>query len=122
VPFRDRERQRELRALAAGQRARPLPPIETQLVHPLGRALRVPTGIEACPHLQVLPDGEPRIGRAVLGEEADRRQLGRPRAGPGAQYPDAAGARLEQADGEMQQGALTGAVRPDEAYHASGWD
>ena len=50
-PLRHGERQRELRALPAGQRAGALAEVKSELLDPAGGEGRVPRGIEPVTHL-----------------------------------------------------------------------
>ncbi len=86
--FGDRHRQRNLGALAAGERTGPLVGIEVELFDPSLGELLIPVRTEGGAHHQVLRDGHPVVDRSVLGEESDLVELDPPRAGAPAEHPD----------------------------------
>ena len=64
----------------------------------------------------------PAVDRRVLGEETDPGELLRGAARPLAQDADGARVRFQQPGGQLQQGGLARAVRPDQPGHPSGGD
>ena len=82
----------------------------------------VPARVHPPAESQVIGDREPGVGRGVLGDEADAGELVRRRAGTPTEDGDRPGARLEEADGELEQRGLAGAVRPDEPDDLAGGD
>ena len=86
--FGDRHRQRDLGALAAGERTGLLVGIEVELFDPSLGELLIPVRTEVRAHLQVLRDGHPVVDRSVLGDESDLVELGPPRAGAPAEHAD----------------------------------
>ena len=101
-PFRDRQRERELGPLAAGELAGPLARIEAELADAALGQLVVPARVEPRAETEVIVNGKPRVGRGVLGHEANPAELpgvvrGRrprtsivPAVGAAARLPDAA--------------------------------
>ena len=113
------ERERQLRALPAGQLARLLRQVEPEPRDPLARQRLVPAGVQPRAEAQVVLDAEAAVGRRVLGDEADAGALLGVLGRAGAQHLDRAGVGGEQAGGEVQQRALARAVGADEADHAA---
>src|SRR5207253_11523332 len=73
-PLRERERQRDLRLLAARERAGLPREWKTERVEALARELVVPAGVERRTELQQFAEPEAAIERVVLCDEADPRQ------------------------------------------------
>ena len=71
----DRHGERDLGALASRQRAGALARIEAESLDPLFGEGRIPRGVEPGAHPQVVGDRHPRVGRGVLGHEADPAEL-----------------------------------------------
>ena len=67
-------------------------------------------------------DRERRVGRRVLGDEADPPELRRALGGTAVEHLDRARRRLQQADREMEQRRLAGPVRADEPDDLPGGD
>jgi hypothetical protein len=65
---------------------------------------------------------KPRVDRRVLGEETDPAELLRGADRALAQDPDPSRVRFQQPGGQLQQGGLARAVRPDEPGHPPGGD
>src|SRR5581483_2279658 len=84
------------------------------------RPVLVPALVQPATDRQRLADGEIWIERRVLGDEADARQSLAALTRRKAEHLDRAGARREQADGQLQQSRLTCSIGPDEADHAAG--
>ena len=76
-PLRQPEGQGELGALAAGELAGLLPRVEAEPLDPAPGDRVVPARVEVRTEAQVVGDREPGVGRGVLRDEADLRQLGR---------------------------------------------
>ncbi len=87
-PLGGRQGEGELGALAAGQRPGPLPEVKAELADAALGELVVPAGVEPAAHPQVASDGEPRVDRRVLGDEADPGELRRGAGRALAQDPD----------------------------------
>ena len=112
----------ELGPLATREGAGPLARVQVQLVDaPPGHGV-VPARVHVGAHGQVVLHTEAGVGRGVLGHEAHPGQLGRVVGGRLAQHLDAARARAEQPDGQVQQGGLAGAVGADQSDHVAGRD
>ena len=120
-PLGDREGQGEPGPLPAGQGAGPLPRVQAELPDPALGQLAVPARVEPAAHAQMAGHGKPRVGRGVLGDEADCAQLRRG-AGAFAQNRDRARGRREQPGCQLQERGLAGAVRPDQPDHPAGRD
>ena len=82
------QRQRQLGSLATRQRTRLLARVDFELVDPTFGELAVPVRVEVSTHTKVLGDRQPGIGRRVLGDEANPRELCRTIAGASAKYRD----------------------------------
>ena len=114
--------QRQLGLLAARQRAGSLLGVEVEVVDPPAGQVVVPPGIHVRAEAEVVLDGEAGIGGSVLRHEADPGQLRRVVRRGSPQHLDAAGTRGQQADGEVEQGGLAGAVGADQADDVTGRD
>ena len=73
-PLRERERERDLRLLAAGELADLLPEREPELLDARVRERVVPGRVELAAERQRLGDREALVERMVLRDEADARQ------------------------------------------------
>ena len=113
--LRDRERQRELGPLTAGERAGPLTRIEIQVDDPVLGELVVPVRIEPRTHAKVIAHRQARVGGCVLGDKADAPELSRVACGRTAEHVDRARRRRQQSDREVQQRGLARAVGSDQA-------
>ena len=121
--FATPERERELRALAAGELARPA-----------GRGSRpsrwmrcarqgvVPARVEVRAEAQVVGDAQAGVRRRVLRDVADLRPAARAGRGPPPSTSMVPAVGASMPDGEVEQRALAGAVRADEADDAAGRD
>ncbi len=67
-------------------------------------------------------DAEPGVRRGVLADEADLGPLGVATGGPRAEHLDLAGRRRQHAHGQVEEGALAGAVGTDQPDHPAGGD
>lgn len=118
--FRDAERQCELGALTAGQLARALLRVQAEALDPCQGERIVPARVESRAEPEVVGHTQSRVRRGVLCDEPDLGELRT--AGRCAEDLDAAGGRCQHADGKVEQGALTGAVRSHQADDAAGRD
>ena len=117
-PLGERERERDLRLLAAGELADLLVERQPQALDPLAGDRVVPARVQLAAELERLADREALVQRVLLGDEADpREQLGGLVLRRAAEHAHAARARPQQADGELEQRRLAGAVGADERGH-----
>jgi hypothetical protein len=122
-PLREREAERHLRLLAAGERAGLAVERQAEPREPLAREPVVPARVELRAHAQQVADREAAVQRMVLRDEADaREQVGVVALRRAAEHLDAARRRLGQTDREVEERRLAGAVRPDERGHAAARD
>ena len=112
--LRHRQGERELGALAAGQLARLLAGVEPELLDPCLGERFVPARVHPCAEPQVIANRQSRIGRGVLGDEADAGQLARARARLPTENSDRSGVWTKETDRELEERRLAGAVRADE--------
>ena len=119
-PLRERERERHLGLLPAGELSDLLAGREAEQLDAPDGDLLVPARIELATELQRLADGEALVQRVILGDEADPRQ-----DGPGlrtrraAEHAHLARTRLAQPDRELQERRLSRSVRPDQRGDAA---
>ena len=114
-PFRQREGERDLRLLAPREASDPLAERQAEVGDPLAREVVVPRRVELAAELQRVGHGEALVQRVLLGDEADpgeHRVRLVARVVP--EHPHRAGGRARQADRELEQRRLAGAVRADE--------
>ena len=119
-----RERQRQLRALAAGEAAGPLAEVEPEAGRSAGpRARASHVGFRLAPSRRWSADGERRGRAARPGRRTRSARAGR-RSAPGRspEHVDRPLGRVEQPDREVQQRRLARAVRADEPDDAAGRD
>jgi hypothetical protein len=103
------QRQGDLGTLPPGQLADLPVERDRESFQPAAGAGLVEAGVELAAEGQVLGGGEVAVHGGVLGHEPHPgEQAGIARSV--VQHPDAAGGGREQADGEVQQGGLAGAV------------
>ena len=114
-PLGDGDGEGELGTLSAGELARLLLRLKVEPFDTGLRKLGIPAGIQLGAELEVIGDGQARVGRSVLGDVADPRQLGGTRGGLFAEHLDSASGRREHPAGDLQQGGLARAVGPDQA-------
>ena len=74
-PLGDGDSEGELGTLPAGELARLLLRLEAELVDTGLRELRIPAGIQLGAELEMIGDGQARVGGGVLGDVTDPRQL-----------------------------------------------
>jgi hypothetical protein len=115
-----RQGEGELGPLPAGQRPGPLPPVKAELADAARGELAVPALVEPRSRAQVPGDGKPPVDRRVLGDEANPGELRRGAARAPAQDADLSRVRVEQPGGQLQQGRLARAVRPDQPSDPAG--
>ena len=114
-PLGQRERQRHLRLLAAGQLPDPLAGRQPEPVEAVAREPVVPARVQLAAEPEHLGDREAAVQRMLLGHEADaREQLARITLRRQAEHADGSGAGPAEADRDLQQRRLAGAVGPDE--------
>ncbi len=82
--------------------------------------LVVPARIERGPEPQHLGHGEAAIERPVLGDEANPTQNRGIIGGRGTEDAHLSYGRRQEADGQIEQGALAGAIRSDQGGDATG--
>jgi hypothetical protein len=114
-PLGDGDGQSELGALASGELASFLLRVELELVDSCLRKLRIPVAVHLGAELEVVGHRQVCVGGGVLGDVADPRQLRGACGGRFAEYLDATGGWREHPAGNLQQGGLARAVRPDQA-------
>ena len=122
-PLRERQRQRDLRALPAGKIPHLLLQRQVELGDARASGLVVPAGVKAAADVEHLLDREAAVERVLLGEEADAREsFGGVRVRIEPEYAHQTGARTRQAYRESQERCLARAVRPDERRHGAARD
>ena len=109
----------ELRLLAAGQPAGLLLQRDAQLTQPGPGIVLVEPPVQVAGQVQHVGGGQVLVQRRVLGDERDAVQRGRHRRAA-AEHGDGARGRRRQADCQVQQGGLAGAVRADQRRHVPG--
>ena len=113
-PAGQRDRERELRLLPAGELADLLPGRDAEPFQPVVGPALVPAPVQAAGHPQHVGDRQVPVERRVLGDEGDPlERVGRAR-GHAAEHGHAALGGLGQADRHGEQGGLAGPVRADE--------
>jgi hypothetical protein len=120
--FGDPQSEGELGALPTRQFSSALLGIQAKALDPGLSHLVVPARIEPGPQTQVVGDAQPGIGRCVLGDESDLRQLSRTRGGRATEHLDRARGLRQQADGQVQQRAFAGPVGSDQPDDAPSGD
>jgi hypothetical protein len=113
-PLGERQGERELGALPAGQRSGPLPGVQADLRDPPLRQLVVPAGVEPGTQPEVIRDPHAGVCRSVLRDVADPGQLRPADGGRLAEDADRAAGGRELPGAQPQQGCLARAVRADE--------
>ncbi len=120
-PLRERERERDLRLLAA----RELPDLavegQAETLDARAAPVVVPARVEPRPSFRISRDAEPAMQGMVLRDERRRAAARRSRSsrGRGPSTCSAPVVGLAQPDRELQQRRLAGAVRADERRHRS---
>src|SRR6185437_4676461 len=114
------QRERELRALTAGELACLLGWVEPDPGDPVLGYPGVPAWVHVRAEAQVVGHGQAWIDRSVLRDETDLGELRLAARRLAAQYPDGAGSRGEEADSQVKQGRLARPVGSDEAGHVPG--
>jgi hypothetical protein len=120
-PLGQGQGQGDLRALPAGQGGDATVERDAEPLQPPPGQGPVEAGVELGAHGEVLGDAEVAVQGGVLGDEAD---LGEQPGAAGrlVEHPDAAGGGGQQANGQMEQGGLAGAVGADQGGDATPWD
>ena len=121
-PLGDRDRQRQLGALASRERPGALLGVEVEVLEPPLCHGGVPLRVHVRAEGEMVVHCQAGVGRRVLGDEAHACQLGRVVARRVPEDFDPPCRRGEEADGEVQQGRLAGAVRADQADDVAGGD
>ena len=119
-PLREGERERHLRPLAARERADPLAERNAQASQTILGPLSVPAAVQAAAEGEHLPDLEAGIERRVLRDEAHALEDGPVSPRRRAEDLDPAARRCEQADRQVEQSRLAGAVRPHQRRDTPG--
>ena len=119
-PFGERSDQRDLGVLAARQLADLAAEGNIELGHAPSRPDVVPASVEVAGETQRVVDREAGVERRVLRHEPDALQGGRRPGRQAVEHGDAARCGGDQADREVQQGRLAGAVRADQRDDVAG--
>jgi hypothetical protein len=109
-----REGERHLGALSAGELADRAVGRDVEVGEPLVREPGVPALVELAAELDQLGRAEIAVERGVLGDEADIGQRRASGARVAAEDAHLALVRPQQADGQVQQVGLARPVRPDQ--------
>jgi hypothetical protein len=118
----DGEGECKLGALTAGELASLLSRVEPKALDAALGELRVPARVRPPAESEVIGDRESGIGRGVLGDKADTGELARRRARAATEDGDRPRARPQEADRDLEQRSLAGAVRADEPNDLAGGD
>jgi hypothetical protein len=113
-PLGEGERERDLRSLAAGQPADAAVQRDAQVAQPVAGQHGVPSPVQPAAHRDVLGRGEVRVERGVLRHEPHPVEQARLAGRLLAEHAHRTGVRPGEADREIEQRALSGAVRPDQ--------
>ena len=118
--LRHRQGQGQLGALAARELACLLVRVKPEAHDAILGQPRVPARVHPGAEAQVVTDRHPRVGRCVLGDETYAGKLVRCHARATTEDGDRPGARLQKADGQLEQRGLAGAIGPDEPDDLAG--